>query len=326
MSLLWFVDCRRRDFRLALNWGYPCTAKPTVQSGLCHTNTNLPFYTLSQMMDQLRHSSQRAEGIINNLAQPIKPYLSHIGRFLLVVTFLEDALRVFVQWGDQVKFMRNYRGYPTFLAHLFLAYNFVMMVTGSTMALARYQTQIACAALASVVVVQTIGYGLLFHMTFMLRNISLIGGILLLLAESWNRDGKQQKHSLFAGLPNISESEKGTYVSLAGRILLIFLFGALGLTGDSWSIPRVAFSLLATASCLLVIVGFKAKYSAAFLVAILCVFNLFFNQWWAHGHESAERDFLRYDFFQMLSIMGGFLLLASSGPGELSLDEKKKTF
>lgn len=278
------------------------------------------------MMDQLRDSSHRAENLINQLAQPIKPYLSHIGRFLLVVTFIEDALRIFMQWGDQVRFMKSYRGYPGFLAHLFLAYNFSMMLSGSTMALARYKTQIACAMLASVVVVQTIGYGLLFHMSFMLRNFSLIGGILLLLAESWNKDGKHSKHALFAGLPNISETEKGTYVSLAGRILLILLFGALGLGGDSWSIPRVAFSILALISSAMVIVGFKAKYSAMFLVAILCVFNLFFNQWWAHGHESAERDFLRYDFFQMLSIMGGFLLLANSGPGEMSIDEKKKTF
>lgn len=277
------------------------------------------------MMDQLRDSSQKAENVINQLAQPIKPYLSHIGRFLLVVTFLEDALRVFVQWSDQVRFMRSYRGYPTFLAHLFLAYNFAMMLSGSVMALARFKTQIACAMLASVVVVQTVGYGLLFHASFMLRNISLIGGILLLLAESWNQNGKH-RNVLFAGLPNISEMEKGTYVSLAGRVLLIFLFGALGLTGDTWSIPRILFSVLALVSSIMVVVGFKAKYSAMFLVAILCIFNLFFNQWWAHGHESAERDFLRYDFFQMLSIMGGFLLLANSGPGTISIDEKKKSF
>lgn len=277
-------------------------------------------------MDQIRETSQKVETLMNNWAQPIKPHLSHIGRFLLVVTFIEDALRVFMQWSDQVRFMKSYRGYPSFLAHLFLAYNFIMMVVGSGMALARFKTPIACALLASVVVVQTIGYGLLFHMSFMLRNISLIGGILLLLAESWNNNGKS-RNALFAGLPSISsEVEKGTYVSLAGRILLIFLFGALGLTGDSWSFGRVLFSILAIISCLMVIIGFKAKYSAMFLVAILCIFNLFVNQWWAHGHESAERDFLRYDFFQMLSIMGGLLLLANSGPGELSLDEKKKEY
>ena len=132
---------------------------------------------------------------------------------------------------------------------------------------------------------------------------------------------------LLPGLPSLGEAtERGTYVSLFGRILLIFLFGALGFTSDGFSLGRILFGALAAVSCLMVAVGFKAKYSAMFLVAILCVFNIFINQWWAHSPESAERDFLRYDFFQMLSIMGGFLLLVNAGPGELSLDEKKKTF
>jgi uncharacterized membrane protein YphA (DoxX/SURF4 family) len=192
------------------------------------------------------------------------------------------------------------------------------------MAMARYKTQYACAALASVVVAQTIGYGLVFHMTFMLRNISLIGAILLLFADSLNDKGN--RHAFFAGLPSISGIEKGTYASLAGRILLIFLFGALGLAGDHLTLTRIVFVVLALISCVMVVVGFKAKYSAMFLVTILSIFNIVFNQFWAHGADSAERDFLRYDFFQMLSIMGGFLLLANSGPGELSIDEKQKRF
>lgn len=32
-----------------------------------------------------------------------------IGRFLIVVTFLEDALRIFTQWSDQVIYLREYR-------------------------------------------------------------------------------------------------------------------------------------------------------------------------------------------------------------------------
>lgn len=37
-------------------------------------------------------------------------YLPAIGRFLIVVTFIEDALRILTQWSDQVYYLRDYRG------------------------------------------------------------------------------------------------------------------------------------------------------------------------------------------------------------------------
>lgn len=277
-------------------------------------------------MDQLNKASLRAETLLNNFASPLRPYLSHIGRFLLLVTFLEDALRIFFQWSDQVRFMTYYRRFPAIVAHLFLAYNVSMMLVGSGMAMARRNTPLACIFLASVVVVQTLGYGLLNHVSFMLRNISLIGGILLLWAESYvNAADKRRRMPMIPGLPNISEAEKGTYVSLFGRILLVCLFGALGLQGQ-FTFVKSIFAVIACISCLMVAVGFKARYSAVLLVAILSIANIVINPWWNHSLESAERDFMRYDFFQMLSIMGGFMLLANTGPGELSLDEKKKAY
>ena len=36
-------------------------------------------------------------------------YLPAIGRFLIVVTFLEDALRIITQWSDQLVYLRDYR-------------------------------------------------------------------------------------------------------------------------------------------------------------------------------------------------------------------------
>lgn len=32
-----------------------------------------------------------------------------IGRFLIVVTFLEDALRIITQWSDQILYLHDYR-------------------------------------------------------------------------------------------------------------------------------------------------------------------------------------------------------------------------
>lgn len=40
---------------------------------------------------------------------PRNSYLPAIGRFLIVVTFLEDALRIMTQWTDQLIYLRDYR-------------------------------------------------------------------------------------------------------------------------------------------------------------------------------------------------------------------------
>jgi uncharacterized membrane protein YphA (DoxX/SURF4 family) len=87
----------------------------------------------------------------------------------------------------------------------------------------------------------------------------------------------------------------------------------------------------------MVAVGFKAKYSAMFLVALLSIFNVLINNFWSVHSGHPHRDFLkyvycvyfvndRYDFFQTLSIIGGLLLLVNMGPGGLSVDEKKKVY
>jgi uncharacterized membrane protein YphA (DoxX/SURF4 family) len=129
---------------------------------------------------------------------------------------------------------------------------------------------------------------------------------------------------------------------LAGRILLIFLFLGFILQGE-WSIARVFVSIIGLAACVMVAVGFKAKWSAAFLVLVLSVFNVFANNWWSVHSAHPQRDFLKYDFFQTLceymcflchrdiltyfeAIVGGLILLVNMGPGGLSVDEKKKTY
>lgn len=233
-------------------------------------------------------------------------------------------MRVFTQWKEQLKYMAEYRGFSLIVSKVFLLYCMFGMVTGSILAWASIRTPLACTLLASVIILQTFGYGLFWHASFMLRNISLIGGILLLLAESLKK--KKSKHSgtMLPGLPSIHKFEHGTYLTLLGRVLLIFLFGSFILGNLEFSFVRLTLAVLSLISCVMVVVGFKAKYSAMFLVSFLCISNIIVNQWWNRSSTAIERDFLRYDFFQTLSIIGGFLLLVKDGPGALSLDEKNK--
>jgi hypothetical protein len=39
----------------------------------------------------------------------VNRYLPAVGRFLIVVTFLEDALRILTQWSDQLTYLQDYR-------------------------------------------------------------------------------------------------------------------------------------------------------------------------------------------------------------------------
>lgn len=70
---------------------------------------------------------------------------------------------------------------------------------------------------------------------------------------------------------------------------------------------RVFVSVIGFAACVMVAIGFKAKWSAAFLVVVLSVFNVFANNWWAVHSAHPQRDFLKYDFFQTLCEYSLFL-------------------
>ena len=79
---------------------------------------------------------------------------------------------------------------------------------------------------------------------------------------------------------------------LAGRILLIFLFLGFIIQGK-WSIGRALVSLIGLVACVMVAVGFKAKWSASFLVILLSIFNVAVNNWWSVNSAHPARDFLK---------------------------------
>ncbi|KAK3822325.1 MAG: SURF4 family-domain-containing protein [Linnemannia gamsii] len=271
-------------------------------------------------MDIVQEYSRKFEELIDKVGQPLKPYIPAIARFLIVVTFLEDALRISTQFGDQLYYLQRHRGFPWGLSHFFLIANILTMLSCSTLVIARKHTEYAAGALFGVVVTQALGYGLIFDASFFLRNLSVIGGLLMVVSDSLSK-----RRQLFAGLPSITESNKRTYFQLAGRVLLIFLFIGFALHG-SWTLSRVIASVVGLVACIMIAIGFKAKLSAMFLVLFLSVFNIVVNNWWSVDKAHSQKDFLKYDFFQTLSIMGGLLLLVTLGPGGMSVDEKKKAF
>ncbi len=77
-----------------------------------------------------------------------------------------------------------------------------MLSASSAVILKRY-TEYAVAGLLSVVIIQGFGYGLIFDMTFFLRNLSVIGGLFMVFSDSM-----VTRKKLFAGIPSISETDR----------------------------------------------------------------------------------------------------------------------
>ena len=114
---------------------------------------------------------------------------------------------------------------PRGLTHLFLFVNVLAMCTCSTLIIIRKYPEYAVFGLIGVVITQALGYGLIFDLNFFLRNLSVMGGLLMVLSDSWVR-----KRFAPAGLPLPAEKDRKKYIQLAGRILLILLF-----VGFIWS-------------------------------------------------------------------------------------------
>lgn len=151
------------------------------------------------------------------------------------------------------------------------------MLSCSVLVITRKYSDYAVAGLIGVVVTQALGYGLIFDLNFFLRNLSVMGGLLMVLSDSWVRKSKA-----FAGLPEIDEKDRKMYFQLAGRVLLIFLFIGFVLSG-TWSLLRVIVAIMGFIACVMVVIGFKAKFSATMLVLILSIFNLLVNNFWTVG-------------------------------------------
>ena len=213
------------------------------------------------------------------------------------MTYLHDYRHCTSLFASSTFSETNQRAVPTGLNHIFLIINVLAMTGCSIMVIFRKQSDAAVAGLIGVVVTQALGYGLIFDLNFFLRNLSVMGGLLMVLSDSWVR-----KRFAPAGLPQLEEKDRKMYFQLAGRVLLIFLFIGFVFAGE-WSVGRIAVSVIGFIACVMVVVGFKAKFSAVMLVLILSIFNVLVNNFWTLHERHPHKDFAKYDFFQILSIV-----------------------
>lgn len=72
-----------------------------------HSTTGYRAANPDDPVEKLRALSKTVEDNVEIYSQPLKPHLPAIGRFLIVVTFLEDALRILTQWSDQIWYLQK---------------------------------------------------------------------------------------------------------------------------------------------------------------------------------------------------------------------------
>ncbi|KAJ1520613.1 hypothetical protein ONE63_003722 [Megalurothrips usitatus] len=258
----------------------------------------------------------KAEDIADQILR-YKSVLPTIARLCLISTFLEDGLRMWFQWNEQKDYMDMSWGCGKFLATVFVLINLLGQLGGCVMVLGRYKVPIACGVLFFIVVLQTFAYSILWDLQFLFRNLALIGALLLVLAES-----RVESRSLFAGVPSLGDNKPKNYLQLTGRILIAFMF--ITLLRFEISFLQIVQDILGSVLMVLVTIGYKTKLSALILVLLLSLLNVYHNAWWTIPTHRPLRDFLKYDFFQTLSVIGGLLMIVSLGPGGVSMDEHKK--
>jgi len=260
---------------------------------------------------------EKAEDIADTVLKYSKNYLPTLARLCLVSTFLEDGIRMWFQWNEQSSYISYSWGAGAYLGTLFVILNLFGQLVPCSFVLIRKHVNIAVYVLFGIIALQTLAYKILWDLRFLLRNLSLAGGLILLLVEN-----RPDAKSLFAGVPTLNDNAPKNYLQFVGRILLVIMF--LTLVRVDFSFLHMLFNVIGGALIILVAIGYKTKLSALTLVIILTVMNVLGNPFWTIDSNKPLHDFLKYDFFQTMSVIGGLLFIVALGPGGVSLDEHKK--
>jgi putative oxidoreductase len=127
-----------------------------------------------------------------------------------------------------------------------------------------------------------------------------------------------------------------SYTALLGRVLLSFMFilagfgklgdiqGAMAYTASGglpgfFVLPAIAVEILGGIA---VLIGWQTRWAALALAAFSVLTAVLYHYVPALGLEGFERTGQIINFQKNLAIAGGFLLLASEGPGRISVDAR----
>lgn len=250
--------------------------------------------------------------------------LELVGRVALCATFVDDALRALTAPRRQLRLLARALGVgdaAVALGGCVLAGSTALQLVGSALLLARRREQLACRLLIGWACAQPALYRAAANGQLLATSASVVGGLLLAMAED----------SRLARATPLPRAQLCGRVCATG-VLLHGAYGPLlarvrsGHSPDDSLLQTAADVLVAVGAsllCLLVICGFKSRWSAAALVVCLFVANAWLHPFWAldAAVHADLVDGARFCYFHTLSAVGALLLLVLYGPGRASIDE-----
>ena len=216
-------------------------------------------------------------------------FLEAAGPTLLVLTFLEDSLRVVQQWEGQMAFMQSTMRLGYYLGATLLFLSMLVQTVGSLVVLHAALVPSAKLGLAkratwsllAFTIVQPFMYGELTNIDFLCRSLTLAGGLLLCTFAQSKQVASRPRASQW-GLPQSNFA--ADKLQLFGRLMLTLLFFFEALAGSNSGglhslieAPRLLPAVTAVAliaAAVLIAVGFKTEWSALLLAGGLVLLDL----------------------------------------------------
>lgn len=267
----------------------------------------------------LRMLSQ-SEDLTDTISRRCRRVLPTVARLCLTATFLEDALRMWLQFFEQLQYLQIGLNLPEMFSVFLVVLQLLGQLVGSVLILLRVWVNLAVTLLAGLVVLQVHLHVVPWQLQLLLRNFALLGGLLLLHVETQETDAAARVVVAGAGLPRLINHRPQHLMRLTGRVLLACMY--LTLLRLELSLLALILNGLGLLLMALIVLGFRTRPAALLLALILMLWNLYANAWW-FVHD-ASRDLSKYNHFHTLSVIGGLLMVVVLGPGKVSLEQYKK--
>uniref|UniRef100_A0A7S0BTP8 DoxX family protein n=1 Tax=Rhodosorus marinus TaxID=101924 RepID=A0A7S0BTP8_9RHOD len=149
-----------------------------------------------------RESDDRAADFVKSatvrltkIKKVVSPYFPIMARFLLVLTFFEDGMRVLLEFASQVYFLNSHYGMPNWLAGFILIVTVLLSLIGAGLVMTKKYEVYGSYVLLGFLLYQQIMYGHISPVNsggvgFLFRNLSLAGAFFLLIALKRLGEGK----------------------------------------------------------------------------------------------------------------------------------------